>query len=77
MLLKIDFNEESWETLRCKYPAPLSSDEVDQEGEYLGYMIINRTKWAIVLWDREKDPDFCKADLLLLEQKSWKNLSEC
>jgi len=66
---KIDFDFSSDETLRCK--GNDTSDKKDSEGEYFGNFYVNNKRWALVLWDGDDDPDLYKADLLLIERKSW------
>ena len=48
-------------------------DRAGEEGDYFGWIEINGMKWAIILAEGEEDPDFYKADGLLV-QTGWKSL---
>lgn len=69
MTLPIDFDFCRDETMRCK--GKEGTDMADQEGEYFGNFYVKDTKWALVLWDFEKDPSLYKADMLRVENKRW------
>lgn len=73
MPLPVEFNFENGETCRCRGKA--SSDKVDCKGEYFGFVYIKDTKWAIVLWDGDYDPDLYKANLIEIEVKQWRSIS--
>lgn len=69
MSLSIEFDFESDETLRCK--GKPNTDKSKEEGEYFGNVVVKDTRWAIVLWDNEEDPNLHKTSCLLLEKKEW------
>ena len=69
MPLLIDFDFCNDETMRCK--GKENTDMANREGEYFGNVFIKDRKWALVLWDHEEDPNLYKADLLLIENKTW------
>lgn len=70
---KIDYKFAENVTLRFKVKE--GCDRSGEEGEYFGYVCVNNMKWGIVLFDGEEDPDLYKAAYLLLEQKSWVDLT--
>ena len=49
-------------------------DKGGKTGQYFGNMMIGNTCWAIVLWDDEEDPDFFKADGLVIQQINWESI---
>lgn len=69
MTLPIEFEFCSDETVRCK--AQKGTDMADREGEYFGNVVVKDTRWAIVLWDNDEDPNLYKADMLLVENRRW------
>lgn len=58
--------------LRCKGKA--DTDKATILGWYFGRINVRGQVWAIVLWDTDREPEFYKPNLLLIEQKAWKPL---
>lgn len=46
-------------------------DGEGKTGQYFGFVAFGGTKWAIVLWDDDVDPDLHKAAGLEILQMSW------
>ena len=69
MSLLIDFDFSTNHTLRCK--GKENTDMVNQKGEYFGTFYTGSTKWAVVLWDNEEDPNLYKADMLYIAETTW------
>jgi hypothetical protein len=45
--------------------------EEGRVGQYFGKIVINQRYWAIVLWDDEEDPTFCKAEAIEVKDFVW------
>lgn len=45
-----------------------------KKGQYLGY-IVKDQRWAIIIFDDDKDPTFFKAAGLEIESLSWKDIT--
>ena len=69
MPLPVDYSFVNDESLRCK--GAQNTDKAENEGEYFGNILVNNRVWAIVLWDGDEDPVLRKADLTLIEAKTW------
>ncbi len=68
--MEIDYDFRIDKTVACKIKEGF--DGAGKTGQYFGNMVIKNIQWAIVLWDGEDDPDFFKAEGLLIS--SWKPL---
>lgn len=58
--------------LRCKGKA--ATDKATILGWCFGCVTIKDQVWAVVIWDNDKEPEFYKPKLLLVEQKAWVSL---
>lgn len=58
--------------LRCKGKA--DTNKATNLGWYFGRINIRDQVWAMVIWDRDREPEFYKPKLLLIEQQVWRPL---
>lgn len=73
--MKIDYDFRINESVDCKIKEGWV--DTNKTGQYFGNIVIKGVKWAVVLWDGESDPDFFKANGLLLSsltKEQWEYL---
>jgi len=66
MSLGIEFDFCTDETRRCK--GKDNTDKANCEGEYFGNIVVKKTRWAIILWDGDENPEFYDTNTILLER---------
>jgi len=65
----VEYNFSLEQTVRCR--AKPGTGFGNAEGEYFGFIYINKKQWALILWDDEESPELCEAKFIEIEQKQW------